>query len=85
MYKLAKGISPIVMQEIFRIRKRGYNLKSQNTFQIPFTNSVYRGTESISYLGPKSLGAYARYPEKNYLIDQFQRTDKEIEPRKLLM
>ena len=30
-----------------------YNLRSQNTFEIPFRSSVYSGTESISYLGLK--------------------------------
>ena len=52
MYKLAKGIYPTIMQEIFRFRNsRRYDLRSQNTFEIPFRNSVYNGTESISYLG----------------------------------
>ena len=54
MYKLAEGISPTIMQEIIRFRNSSrYNLRSQNTFEIPFRNSVYNGTESISYLGPK--------------------------------
>ena len=49
MDKLAKGISPTIMQEIFRFRNSSrYNLRSQNTFEIPFRNSVYNGTESIS-------------------------------------
>ena len=39
------------MQEIFRFRNnRRYNLRSQITFEIPFRNSVYNGTESIIYL-----------------------------------
>ena len=54
MYKLAKGISPTIMQVILRFRNSSiHNLRSQNTFEIPFRNSVYNGTESISYLGPK--------------------------------
>ena len=54
MYKLAKGISPTIMQQIFRFQNSSrYNLGSQNTFEIPFRNHVYNGTESISYLGPK--------------------------------
>ena len=53
MYQLAKGISPIIMQEILRFQNSSrYNLRSQNTFEIPFRNSVYNGTESMSYLGP---------------------------------
>ena len=54
MYKLAKGISPTIMQQIFRFQNSSrYNLGSQNTFEIPFRNHVYNGSESISYLGPK--------------------------------
>ena len=54
MYKLAKGISPTIIQETFRFRNsRKCNLRSQNTFEVPFRNSVYNGTVSISYLGPK--------------------------------
>ena len=53
-YKLAKGISPTKMQEIFRFRNSSrYNLRGQNTFKFPIINHVYNGTESISYLDPK--------------------------------
>ena len=56
MYRLAKGISPTNMQEIFRFQNnRSYNLRSQNTFEIPFRNSAHNGTESISDLGPRVL------------------------------
>ena len=37
MYKLAKGISPAIMQEILRFRN----------------SRTFNGTESISYLDPK--------------------------------
>ena len=54
MYKLAKGISPTIMQEIFRFRNScRYNLRSKNTFEVLFRNSVYNGTDSISYLVTK--------------------------------
>ena len=54
MYELAKGISWTKMQEIFRFRNSSrYNLRSHNTFEIPFRNYVSNGTEPISYLGPK--------------------------------
>ena len=54
MYKLAKGISPTIMYEIFRFRTNNrYYLSSQNTFEIPFKNHVYNGTDLISSLGPK--------------------------------
>ena len=41
------------MLEIVRFRNsRRYNLRSQNTSEIPFRNSAYNGTKSISYLDP---------------------------------
>ena len=51
MYKLAKGISPAMMQEILKFRNNKiYHLRSQNTFEIPFRNSLYNGNKSISCL-----------------------------------
>ena len=39
------------MQEIFRFQNnRRYDLRHQNTFETPFRNSLFNGTESISYL-----------------------------------
>lgn len=53
MYTLAKGISPTIMENVFRFpNNRRYNLRSQITFQTPFRDFVYNGTESISYLPP---------------------------------
>ena len=60
MYKLAKDISPTIMQEIFRFRNCSrYNLTSRNYFEIPFRNFVYNGTELMSHLA-QSSGACAR-------------------------
>ena len=54
MYKLTEGISFTIMQEIFKFENnRRYNLKSQNFLKILFRNYVYKGFESISYLGRK--------------------------------
>ena len=86
MYKLAKCISPTIILEILRFRNNGrYNLKSQNTFEIPFRNSVYSDTESISYWGPKVWKLVPDSQKKHYFIDQFPRASKEMEPRKLPM
>ena len=48
------GSSLEIMKEIFRIREgNGYNLRHQNTFKRPIVNSVYNGTETVSFFGPK--------------------------------
>ena len=35
------------------IPENHYNLRNYNRFRLPFARTVYHGTESISYLGPK--------------------------------
>ena len=35
------------------IPENHYNLRNYNCFRLPFARTVYHGTESISYLGPK--------------------------------
>ena len=68
MYTLAKGISPTIMEKVFR-----FNLRSQNTFQTPFRDFVYNGTESISYLPPPPRHSPA-FPTKKPLYEYV--TDK---------
>ena len=42
------------MGNIFKLRTEiPYNLRNISEFSRPAVNSVYHGTESISYLGPK--------------------------------
>ena len=54
MYKVVNGSSPLIMNEIFQLREQSrYNLRHQNTFKIPSVNTVYNGTETVSFLGPK--------------------------------
>ena len=52
MYKVMNSDSPEIMKKIFRIRaENGYNSRNQNTFKSPIINSVYHGTETISFWG----------------------------------
>ena len=54
MYKVANGMSPEIMNEIFQLREKShYNLRYTSEFIIPPIHSVYHGRESASYLGPK--------------------------------
>ena len=54
MYKVANGMSPEIMNEIFQLRKKShYNLRYTYEFIIPPIHSVYHGSESASYLRPK--------------------------------
>jgi len=54
MFKMSKGLSPPIMENVFTLREENhYNLRQNSQFSRPFVRSVFHGTESISYLGPK--------------------------------
>ena len=46
-------MSPDILREIFVPKISLYNLRKNNTFERPQVDSVYHGTESLSFLGPK--------------------------------
>ena len=54
MYKVRKGFSPAIITELFEHKEEHYyNLRNNAEFSIPAIRTVYHGSESISYLGPK--------------------------------
>ena len=53
MYKVANGMSPKIMNEIFQLREKShYNLGYTSEFIISPIHGVYNGSNSVSYLGP---------------------------------
>ena len=56
MYKVRKGLSAAVITELFEYKQEHYYNPINNAeFAIPAIRTVYHGSESISYLGPKIL------------------------------
>ena len=54
MFKVSKNLAPPQMQEIFKLKDQPhYNLRYNSPFFRPLVKSVYKGTESLSFLGPK--------------------------------
>ena len=54
MFEVFKGISPQIVKEGFQFRgAEPYQSVKQIDFQIPFVYSIFSGTESIKFLGPK--------------------------------
>ena len=54
LYKVKEGLSPSIVTELFEHRdKQHYNLRNNAEFTIPAIRTVYHGSESISFLGPK--------------------------------
>ena len=53
MFKVSNGLSPVLMNDIFKLRgEETYNLTKISPFYKPVVNSVYNGTESLSFFGP---------------------------------
>ena len=76
MYKVAKGMSPEIMNEIFQLREKShYNLRYTSEFFILLTHSVCNGSESVSYLGPT---IWELIPPVIRQIDTFSRFKKAI-------
>ena len=53
MFKVKLGISPAIMNDIFKTRECKFNTRNPREFQSHCVNTVHYGTETISYLGPK--------------------------------
>ena len=51
MFKISNNLSPDIVKEIFEERFLPYNLRRNNSFTSHQVNSVYHGTESLSFLG----------------------------------
>ena len=72
------------MHEIFRLKdKPQYNLRYNSLFSRPLVKSVYKGTESLSFLGPKIWDIlpdiYKGLPDLN----SFKKALKKMETCKL--
>ena len=53
MFKIHRGLSPEILRETFVSKTSSYNLRRNDTFEKRKVHSVYHGTESLSFLGPK--------------------------------
>ena len=54
MFKVSKNLAPPKMHEIFKLKDQPhYNLRHNSLFFRPLVKSVYKGTQSLSFLGPK--------------------------------
>ena len=68
MFKSEKGLSPIIMQEVFPKRDIKYNLRSQTDFKSFGTRTVHKGTESLHSLEPKVWNLIPQDIKKNQKV-----------------
>ena len=53
MFKVKKNIAPEIMKELFTPNVSTNDLRNNNSFKRRRVNSVWHGTESVFYRGPK--------------------------------
>ena len=54
MFKVSRNLASSQMHEIFKLKDHPqYNLRHNSLFSWPLVKSVYKGSESLSFLGPK--------------------------------
>ena len=53
MFKIKNNMAPEFLNEIFQERALPYNLRTNSNFPSRQVHSLYHGTESLSFPGPK--------------------------------
>ena len=82
MYKVSNNFSPPHMNEIFEVRnEHPYNLKQNSQFFRLLVKSVYHGTESLSYLGPKVLDILPNIYKNIDRLHKFKKSIKKWKPK----
>ena len=52
IFKVSRGLSPEIVNELFQFREQiPYELRQRSYFQIPWLLSVFSGTESLRFIG----------------------------------
>ena len=81
-YKIKNGISPELFTEIFaRETESHYNLRRCNDFRIPSIRTVYHGSESISFLGPKIWNILPDEIKQQTSLNSFKKSVKKWKPQ----
>ena len=72
MFKLANNITSTLMKAILPEFSNPYNLRSGNPFQIYNVRTVYNGTETVSFRGPKTWGMFPNHIRISKSLKEFK-------------
>ena len=75
MFQIKHGQSPEIFSDIFTQTTQHYSFRPNRDFRICSAKSVYHGSESISYLGPK---IWENFPAKMKETNSFNSFEIEI-------
>ena len=81
MFKVKLGIAPVIMNDVFRIRKNDYNTRKADEFQSHCVKTVHYGTETVSLLGPKLWSILPNENKSIININEFKSKIKSWVPQ----
>ena len=83
MYKIKNELAPKITANIFCTTPQNqYDLRYHNYFRLPLAKTVYYGTESISYLGPKIWDIIPTELKENRSLNSFKKSVRKWVPSK---
>ena len=82
MYKVKNAIAPMITVNVFCPNPENhYNLRNHRDFRVPFARTVYHGTESISFLGPKIWDIVPAQLKQNQSLNSFKKSIRKWVPQ----
>ena len=80
LYKVKSNMAPEILNEIFQNRTSSYNLRTNSSFADRPVHSVYHGTESLSFLGPKIWELFPKDAKQSDSLEIFKKKIKQWVP-----
>ena len=80
MYKLINNLSPPIMNYIFRDTTNPHNLRNKNPFQSTNVHSVFNGTETLLFRGPKTWALVPDFIKHSLTLTEFKSKIKKWKP-----
>ena len=81
MYKVRNDLSPTIMKSIFPERSIPFNLRNKNPFMATNISSVFNGTETVSFRGPKIWLLVPEEIRNSKTLIEFKARIKTWEPK----
>ena len=83
MFKFYKGLSPPIVDNVFKLKTENmHNLRQVSKFSRLTVKTIYHGTESILYLGPK---IWDILPEELRNMENLQISKRKIRRESLII
>ena len=80
MYKVKNNLSPGFMNSIFPLSSNPYYLRNESNFQTDNIRSVYCGTETVSFRGPKTWALIPQDIRNSNSLSEFKTKIKKWKP-----